>query len=164
MPRKNLRGITQHIQGLVNQRVHDEFPCLSPVWVLPTVLHKEEGLLGHWYEVRDGDKILRYICLNLSGCRHFYLAANDAILVDLVRHELLHGELRRLERPHGDSDPGFILECLRRRIQVNDVSVGDLERAYGRGSFDVFKNFLPAPEYEPVVLAGSAGAWLREKR
>ena len=165
-PRKNFRGFFRHAQSLVDRLVREEFPELGYVWACPFVLHKAKDLArAHWYEeALDDASVYRAIMLNAHTTwgKTFYLEVDDAELLNILRHELLHGEMKRRGQPSGDEDLPFIMECLRRRIIVNDSSVGAFEAIHGRGSFDLFRALLPPPVVETVSLAEGAGVWLKE--
>ncbi len=167
-PRKNFRGFWPHVQALTDQLVRDQFPDLGSVYVNLSVLHAvRESALAHWYQCKlDKERDYRSIMLDTDtpGGREFFLTADDDDLRNLLTHELLHGELRRKGLPSGDNDAPFIMECLRRRIIVNDSSVDAFEAAYGRGSFETFRAFLPAPKTETISLAGETGVWVHETR
>jgi hypothetical protein len=165
-PRKNLRGFMSHVQCLVDRQIREEFPDLGPVWVCPGVLPGlKQKALAHWFEHKYTGTVSRMIMLNTDDAegRRFYLEAADNELRDIIRHELLHGEMQRRGQPSKDDDVPFILECLRRRLPVNPDSIGRLEDVHGHGSFDFFQTFLPPAEVESIFLAGG-GVWLREKR
>jgi len=162
-PRKNLRGFACHIRALVNRLVREEFPELAPVQVC---LYGPKDALAQWNEwvLLDG-RVLRCVSLCAAGSREtrpFYLNADDEELRVILRHELIHGEMKRRGQPWGDRDFPFILECLRRRTIVNPDSVRALESIYGRGSFETFQTFLPPAETVTILLPESAGVWLRK--
>jgi len=167
-PRKNFSGLASHLRRLVNEVQQKEFPDLGHVEVClyagKSAGHKD--LCAHWVEIDlPGEETYRVIRFNAMGDganREFFLTADDEELIDVITHELLHGEMHRRGLPHLDSDVPFILECLRRGVHVNDESVPAFEAAYGRGTFDTFRAFLPAPKTEEIVLANSAGLLIRE--
>jgi len=144
--RKNLRGFLPHFQALVNRIIKEEFPELSAVDVRMYVIRTHrESALAHWLQVEEDNRIFRFIMLNTrpEENRAFLRSADDAELENLIRHELLHGELQRQGRPFGDNDIPFVMECLRRRIAVDDISIDAFEEAYGSGSYALFERFLP---------------------
>lgn len=156
--RKNLRGFLAHAQRLADSTAHAEFPDLKAVWVSPSLL--EEGTLAFWYQEAN----MIFLNVHCASLRKLWLDMNDEKLTEILRHELLHGELHRLEKPSGDNDPEFILECLRRKVPVNLPSIAALEEKYGKGSFAMFRDFLPPPDVEVIPLAeGSGGVLLKEK-
>ncbi len=164
--RKNFQGFKQHVQGIVNRLVKEEFPELGFVYVMTYVLKPaEKDALAHWYQVEDGDKkIYRNIALNIDAdwARPFYINATDEELRDILRHELIHGEMRRQGKPSGDNDETFIMECLKRGVLVNDESIYVFEKIHGRGSFGMFAKFLPSPKVEEMLLADGGGIWVKE--
>lgn len=145
-PRKNLRGLFIHLQSLVDRQIREEFPELAPVRVgfYATGREKTLGVRAYWQQFFHNNKVHRYVKLTAHGekGRRFYLEADDDALVSILRHELLHGDMRRRGQPHGDSDLPFIMECLYRRIIVGDKSVKAFEKIYGTGSFLAFRAFL----------------------
>lgn len=163
--RKNLRGLWSHLQALVDRLVRDEFPALAPVQIETHVMGPvHDTALAHWFQCEfEPGRTMRQINFNMEDARALFLEADDEELKDLIRHELLHGELRRQGLPWHDDDIPFIMECLRRRLSVNDASIRAFEAQYGRGSFDVFRLTLPEPEREEVPLAAGAGCWLKVK-
>jgi hypothetical protein len=164
--RKNLRGFHRHVQALVDRQIREEFPELGFVCVSPGVLgDARDAVVAHWYEVKIDGRPLRYIMLNTYAARGRgeLLGANDEELKDLVRHELLHGELKRRDMAYGDNDLPFIMECLRRHISVNESSIQAFEAVHGRGSFELFRYLLPPAETELIALADGGGVWVREK-
>ena len=165
-PRKNFRGFSRHAQALVDRLVREEFPELGYVWACPFVFHKaKDGARAHWHEeALDDDLVYRAIMLNTNTTwgRTFYLEVDDAELLSILRHELLHGEMKRRGQPFFDDDAPFIMECLRRRIIVNDSSIDAFEAIYGHRSFGIFRWLLP-PAVEAIPLAEGAGVWLREQ-
>ena len=164
-PRKNLRGFLRHMRALVDRLVREEFPELEQVSVIFGNLSTGEGVLAHWHEEKDAENfVFRHIFLNIYDAkgRQFYLTADDGKIRDLLRHELLHGEMTRRGQPSGDDDLPFIMECLRLRTHVNDASIPFVEAAYGRGTFYAFQATLPPPETEPILLPENAGVLLRK--
>lgn len=163
--RKNLRGFQSHLQGIINRLCREEFPGLGPVYACSGVVPELEDIANaHWYECDSPTgQHMRMIMFNVYHMRQKFLECNEFGLENLCRHELLHGELKRLGRPWGDNDPAFILECLRRRVSVNLESIAPFEAIYGRGSFAMFQALLPPPDLEAIELADDGGVWLREK-
>ena len=110
-PRKNLRGFACHVWGLVNRLVREEFPELAPVEVGlygPSFMAKDA--LAQWNEwVLPDGRVLRCISLCAAGAREtrpFYLNADDEELRVVLRHELIHGEMKRRGQPWGDRPGG----------------------------------------------------------
>ena len=158
--RKNLRGLPQHLQAMVDRiaktefrALHDELESIPILTGCPSDL--PPSFLATWH----GD----YVEFHTLGAREWYLRASDEKLAQIIRHELLHGELALRGEPSGDDDLPFIMECLRRKLPLNDSSTQAFETQYGKGSFNLFRLTLPPPEYEEVVLAGAFGCWLKEK-
>jgi hypothetical protein len=165
--RKNMCGFHSHLQGLVNCLVREEFPALGRVQISSYVSPEAKNdAAAHWYECESYDGgIYRCIMFNLEAdwSRLDYLRADDEDLRSIIRHELVHGEMRRQGLPSGDCDSAFILECLKRKIRVNDDSIPAFENVHGRGSFALFQQFLPPAEVETIPLAEGGGVWVREK-
>jgi hypothetical protein len=113
----------------------------------------------------EKDRTLRWICFDLLSPegRKYCLGATDAELTAIIRHELIHGDLKRQGIPWRDDDLSFIMECLRRKTIVNDSSIAAFEHVHGRGSLEVFRAFLPPPTVEAVCLADGGGVWLKQK-
>lgn len=141
-PRKNLRGFFPHARALVNRLVHEEFSELGRISVMPLAHEPTGGAVACWIEHPVGDgKLDGFIGLHTYHERPFYLYVGDEELQGILRHELLHAEMRRTGRPAGDSDIPFILECCRRQIPINEDAAEDFDDIFGCGCFQLYRAF-----------------------
>jgi len=123
--RKNLRGFTNHVQAIAEKLMADEFPILAKkiscgegafiykCWADFFPYGKDNGLARAVQYFREGDETIWHIHLNLDK-RDFWLEIEDKNLIDLLRHEFLHAELKEQGKPHRDFDIEFIEEAIRK--------------------------------------------------
>jgi len=176
-PRKNLRGFACHVWGLINRLVREEFPELAPVEVGlygPSFMAKDA--LAQWNEwVLPDGRVLRCISLCAAGSREthpFYLLADDEELRVILRHELIHGEMKRRGQPWGDRRYSVDQFDPQNPPHARPSSPGCIavpgEVAFDPGSgcaapVGSGRSNPPPPETEPILLPENAGVWLRKK-
>lgn len=116
----DLPDLCSHLQALVDQRVRLEFPELGHVDAVPV-----GNLFGlrsvAWWDTQrlSGGPAILFNLFGDGKLREFQ-AAPDGSLIDLIRHELLHGDRQRRGLPFGEHDAGFLAEAFYRGIPAGD--------------------------------------------
>jgi hypothetical protein len=118
-----------------------EFPDLEPVKVIlgfsPEVREDKLGCIYPKWETGARQWIIE-INTGVEWARKQCLQGNDDLLRHIVRHEMIHAELKRLGEAAGDKDINFIKECIFRRVRVENEGFILFEKIHGRKSFDLF--------------------------